>query len=192
MSAGSRAGPAAWLEDASRVDVAIYAAIAATPTPALDRALRRLSRAADHSKLSLVSAVVLALFGRSEGRRAAKLGLASVGATATLVNAVIKPLGMRRRPDRKSRDVLVARYVPVPSSSSFPSGHAAAAFAFATGVGYAMPNAAAPLRLLAALVGYSRVHTGVHYPADVVAGSLLGTALAQSTAQVLERRAAGR
>jgi undecaprenyl-diphosphatase len=50
-------------------------------------------------------------------------------------------------------------------------------------VGHVLPAAAAPLRGLAALVAYSRVHTGVHYPGDVVAGSLLGAALAQLTAR---------
>ena len=42
-----------------------------------------------------------------------------------------------------------------------------------------------PLRALAALVAYSRVHTGVHYPGDVLAGALIGTALAQLSTQVV-------
>jgi undecaprenyl-diphosphatase len=76
----------------------------------------------------------------------------------------------------------------MPASTSFPSGHSAAAFAFATGVGHVLPAAAIPLRGLAALVAYSRVHTGVHYPGDVVAGALIGTALAQFTTHALDRR----
>jgi len=39
-----------------------------------------------------------------------------------------------------------------------------------------------PLHSLAALVGYSRVHTGVHYPGDVVAGALMGAMIAEATA----------
>ena len=57
-----------WLDEAERLDVAVYAAIARTPTPAIDRAMSRLSRAADYSRLSLASAAVLALAG---GRTAA-------------------------------------------------------------------------------------------------------------------------
>ena len=87
-----------------------------------------------------------------------------------------------------AEQVPLARHVPMPSTTSFPSGHAAAAFAFATGVGHVLPPAAIPLRGLAALVAYSRVHSGVHYPGDVVAGALIGTTLAQMTARALDRR----
>ena len=75
----------------------------------------------------------------------------------------------------------------MPSSSSFPSGHSASAFAFATGVGSVLPYDAIPIRALAALVAYSRVHTGVHYPADAIGGALIGAALAQATTRALDR-----
>jgi membrane-associated phospholipid phosphatase len=178
---------AAWRRDAERIDAALYAAIARAPTPALDRAMARLSHAADYSQLSLVSGIVLAATCGRAGRSAAAHGLASVAVTATLVNLVAKPLGRRRRPDRAREAVPIARHVQMPASTSFPSGHAAAAFAFATGVGHVLPSAGAPLRGLAALVAYSRVHTGVHYPGDVVAGALIGSTLAQLTTRALER-----
>jgi hypothetical protein len=53
----------AWREEADRLDVAAYAAIAATPTPTMDAGLRRLSRAADKSRLRLGSAALLAVVG---------------------------------------------------------------------------------------------------------------------------------
>ena len=192
-SSSDTPGPARWLEDAERIDVALYAAIAQTPTPALDRAMARLSRAADYSRLSLVSAAVLAATGGRRGRRAATMGLASLGVAASVVNLGVKPLGHRRRPDRAVEQVPVARHVRMPSSTSFPSGHSAAAFAFATGVGQVHPPAAIPPRALAALIADSRVHTGVHYPGvhypgDVVAGALTGTALAQLTTHALDHR----
>lgn len=148
--------------------------------------MAQLSRAANFSRLSLVSAAVLAATGGRTGRRAAAHGLAAVAVTSCVVNLVAKPLGGRRRPERAPERVPVARHVPMPASTSFPSGHAAAAFAFATGVGHVLPPAAIPLRGLAALVAYSRVHTGVHYPADVVAGALVGTVLAQLTTHALD------
>src|SRR3954447_10271394 len=135
-----------WLRDAQALDLAAYDAVARTPTPSLDRAMARLSHAADYSRLSLAAAAVLALTGGEKGRRAAAEGLASVATTATLVNVFIKPLGRRRRPDRAATQVPVARHVRMPASTSFPSGHSAAAFAFATGVGDVLPRAAIPLR----------------------------------------------
>jgi membrane-associated phospholipid phosphatase len=174
------------LRDAERVDVAVYAAVAQTPTPSLDVAMRRLSHAANYSRLSIAAAALLALAGGEPGRRAAKHGLASVALTSATVNLLVKPLGRRRRPDRAAHNSPVARHVDMPGSTSFPSGHSAAAFAFATGVGRTMPHAAVPLRALAGLVAYSRVHTGVHYPGDVTIGSLIGTSLAQAATRVLE------
>jgi membrane-associated phospholipid phosphatase len=169
------------------VDHAVYAAIARTPTPSLDRALGRLSEAANYSRLWLASSLVLAGAGGARGRRAAADGMLSIAAGSVVVNAAIKPLGRRRRPDRVLQEVPVGRHVPMPKSTSFPSGHSASAFAFATAVGLQMPQAAVPLRALAALVAYSRVHTGVHYPGDVVFGSLLGSSVAQLTTRGVER-----
>jgi membrane-associated phospholipid phosphatase len=175
-------------KEAAALDRAVYSAVADSPTPSLDRALSRLSRAADYSRLSIASAGVLSVTEGSRGRAAAGMGLASVAVTSTILNLGIKPIVRRRRPDRVAVDVPLARHVRMPSSTAFPSGHSAAAFAFATGVGQVMPTAAFPLRALAALVAYSRVHTGVHYPGDVIAGALLGGALAQATTHALAAR----
>jgi membrane-associated phospholipid phosphatase len=177
-----------WLHELDQVDAALYAAVAGTRTPVLDKSMAQLSDAANYSRLSIASAVVLALTAGQTGRRAAAYGLASVAVTATIVNLAVKPLTSRRRPDRAAERVPSERHVRMPLSTSFPSGHSAAAFAFATGVGHVMPAAAVPLRLLATSVAYARVHTGVHYPGDVIAGSLMGVSFAQLTTHALERR----
>ena len=150
--------------------------------------MARLTRAADYSRLSIAAAAIIAAVGGRRGRRAAASGLASVGVTAAVVNLGLKPLGRRRRPDRVAEQVPIARQTRMPRSTSFPSGHSAAAFAFATGVGHVLPAASIPLQGLAALVAYSRVHAGVHYPGDVLIGALSGTVLARLTTHALDRR----
>lgn len=169
------------VEEVGRLDLACYSAIASTSTPTLDRAMAKLAHAADYSRIWLATAGVLALAGGTPGRRAAVSGLSAVAATSAAVNAVVKPLARRRRPDRGVHHVPLARQVPMPTSRSFPSGHAASAFAFAGGAGRVLPLASLPLHCLAGLVGYSRVHAGVHYPLDVVVGSLIGGSLSQVT-----------
>jgi membrane-associated phospholipid phosphatase len=176
----------AWLVDARNVDDAVYAAIARTPTPALDRGMGALSQAANRSLLWMTSAAVLALFGGRSGWRAAAQGLASVAATSALVNLAVKRVGRRERPDREGVEVPMTRHVRMPTSLSFPSGHSAVAFAFATGVGNRLPVVAGPLHALAGVVAYSRVHTGVHHPSDAVVGSVLGTVVAQLTTRGLD------
>jgi undecaprenyl-diphosphatase len=186
-SIGARA--AAVRREVGALDAAVYAAISATPTPTVDRFAARLSRAADGSKLWIGTAGLMALTG-ARGRRAALDGLASVAVTSGVVNLGLKPRWRRRRPDRAAHQVPIARQVDMPRSTSFPSGHAASAAAFATGVARELPGVAVPLQAAAALVAYSRVHTGVHYPIDVIAGAVVGGALAPLTTAALDRRRA--
>ena len=61
-------------------------------------------------------------------------------------------------------------------SYSFPSGHTSSAFALATSLSLAFPKwyVIAPAYLYASAAGYSRMHLGVHYPSDVLAGAIVG------------------
>ena len=176
-----------WLSEADRIDRAVYDAIAHTATPGIDGVMRRLSTAANYSRLSMSLAALLAATGGARGRRAAVSGLAGVAATSAIGNLVIKPLGRRRRPDRAEAGIAPTREVPMPGSRSFPSGHAATAVAFASGVARELPWARVPLDVLAALVGYSRVHTGVHYPGDVLAGALLGAVIGEVSSSLVTK-----
>jgi len=139
-------------------------------SPALDRSLVAITRAASYSRLWLLIAGVLAIFGAGQGRRAAGRGLIAIAIAATVANGPAKLLVRRRRPSSRRRPALIR----TPRSTSFPSGHSAAAFAFATGACAELPVLAPALVPLAGAVAYSRVHTGVHYPSDVAAGVAIG------------------
>ena len=166
------------LRELGAIDRSVYQAIADTPSPELDRAFRRLSTAANHSLLWVGIAAALATLGGSRGRSAASGGLLAIATTSATVNLAIKPLARRPRPDRADPPPFDDRYVPMPKSTSFPSGHAASAFAFAYAVSRDVPELSVPIGLLAGAVAHSRVHTGVHYPSDVVIGSILGAGTA--------------
>jgi membrane-associated phospholipid phosphatase len=194
----ARQGPTSALAEAlaelGAVDRAVYEAVARTPTDDLDAPVRQLSDAADYSRLWLAIAAPIAMFGGGRGRRAALEAVLSIGVASAAVNLGVKPIARRRRPDRVATALFVARHVPMPRSASFPSGHAASAFAFAYAIGRHLPVLAVPIRLLAVAVAYSRVHTGVHYPGDVVVGSVLGAGTAAIVAAAADRtrRAAAR
>jgi diacylglycerol kinase family enzyme/membrane-associated phospholipid phosphatase len=147
-------------------------------TPA-DRWLRRLSTAANHGRLWLALAVVL---GARKGslRRGAIRGVGSMAFSSAVVNIVLKRVFGRVRPDLENLQTH-RRLRREPGSLSFPSGHSSSAAAFVTGVAMESPLAGATLAPLALGVGYSRVHVGVHYPGDVVAGLALGGAVAAAT-----------
>ncbi len=180
------------LHQLAAVDRAVYAAIASTPTPALDDPMRRLSTAANYSRIWLGIAAVLATAGGQPGRRAAIRGVLAIGVTSALVNLGVKSLWDRERPDRSSTRVPIGRHVRMPASTSFPSGHSASGFAFATAVGNELPFLTVPLRSLAAAVAYSRVHTGVHYPADAIVGSVIGARTGHLVSALADRIAARR
>ena len=175
------------LRELDAVDQAIYAAIAATATPSLDEPLRRLSNSANNSRLWLAMAAALAVAGGRTGRHAAVQGTLAIGATSALVNLAVKSAWSRQRPDRVSAGVPSQRNVRMPDSTSFPSGHAASGFAFASAIGRDQPWLGGALACLAAAVAYSRVHTGVHYPADALAGSLIGAGAGRAIGSLLDR-----
>lgn len=163
-----------------RLDVRLVDRSARMPATTADRVLRALTICANHNRLWVLVAGLVALAGGRQARRAAVRGLVAVGMASGVANGIAKPLLPRRRPPDESVP-FVRRLVTPPVSSSFPSGHAASAAAFATGVALESPVAAAVVAPLAAAVGYSRVHVGVHWPSDVVAGAALGCGIALAT-----------
>jgi undecaprenyl-diphosphatase len=164
-------------------DCRLFSAVAGARTPWLDRAIPLLSRSANHSALWLAVAAGLWLSRGRRAQRGAVRGLGSIAVTSLTVNQGIKRLIRRPRPS--VRGVPAVRRVKVPAlTTSFPSGHAGSAAAFASGVASELPAAGAPLALAAAAVGFSRIYVGVHYPLDVLAGAAIGAGMGRLSRRV--------
>jgi len=162
-----------------RWDAQLHARIGRLPTTPADRWLRRLSVLANNGRLWLLLAALLGL-RRGTTRRGAIRGVGSMWVSSALVNVVLKRVFGRVRPDLANlRTERTLRRSPV--TLSFPSGHSASAAAFVTGVAMESGVAGAALAPVALGVGYSRVHVGVHYPGDVLAGFAVGGAVAAAS-----------
>ncbi|WP_141726710.1 phosphatase PAP2 family protein, partial [Actinacidiphila rubida] len=147
-------------------DRAVFAGVAGRHWPGAEPVLPKLSHAANHGRLWLAAAGVMAVAGGREGRRAAARGLGSMALASLTVNTVGKGTVGRTRPLLDAVPV-IRRLHRQPVTSSFPSGHAASAAAFAAGVAAESGTWGTVVAPVAASVAFSRVYTGVHYPSDV-------------------------
>ena len=118
--------------------------------------------------------IVLAVFGGTRGIVAA-LQMLGTGLVAWLLYRTLKLHTRRPRPFRAHPDV-TAR-AAVLDEYSFPSGHTLHAVSFTIVAVAWFPFLALPLIVFTVLVAMSRVVLGLHYPTDVLAGVLIGTAL---------------
>jgi undecaprenyl-diphosphatase len=103
------------------------------------------------------------------------LTVASVVLADLLAMAIQAGVGRPRPPQQAP---FPPALVHLPLTGSFPSGHAATSFAGAAALALACRGLALPGVLLAAAIAFSRLYAGVHYPLDVIAGALLGVAVA--------------
>jgi undecaprenyl-diphosphatase len=132
-----------------------------------------LSRLGSEGLVFLVVALFLAVLWRRPWLFAAVL---AADAAADLIS-----LGLRDGIGRRRPPLVYPEPKPltgVPHSGSFPSGHAATAFACATVLAWTVPRLAVPAFVLAVAIAWSRVYVGVHWPLDVLGGAALGVIVA--------------
>jgi undecaprenyl-diphosphatase len=117
-------------------------------------------------------AIALAIFGKRRGRIAIALLIIGIAVSDQICNSLIKPLVGRLRPCNALENVRLL--VNCTRSFSFPSSHATNMFTGTLILSYVYPRWKIVLLFIAALVAYSRIYVGVHYPLDAVGGMFLG------------------
>jgi len=128
--------------------------------------------------------VVLLWKGGRTGRWCAAALALTVLISDPLNSRVIKEMVMRIRPCATLSDVRLL--VPCGAGKSFPSSHAVNNFAAAAVIGYYFRKYAPIAYLVASVVAFSRIYVGVHYPADVIGGALIGTLVAAAVVWGME------
>jgi undecaprenyl-diphosphatase len=149
-------------------------------TPAVDRVAYRLSSAADHSLLWHTCGAALALARGGDLEWAARFSTA-MGIESALTNGAIKSLFRRIRPADYA-DIEFHHGLRRPITSSFPSGHATAAFCAAVLLGGGPGWYGA-----ASAVAATRVYVRLHHASDVVAGAAFGVALGLAMRPLVNR-----
>jgi membrane-associated phospholipid phosphatase len=136
----------------------------------IEGAAKALGKAGNNGLIWLVIGVALAIV--DSGQREAWLICGALGPIAIVLNYCVKLIVRRPRPVLEGLPPLGG----APSSLSFPSAHATSSFAVATAMTRVEPLGALAF-LLAAALALGRPYLGMHYPSDVLAGTLLGVAL---------------
>ena len=150
-------------------DLSILDALQGCRIPFLDRVLSAVTHLGDHGIFWILFALALLCIPRTR-RLGVCVALALI-LDLLLCNVLIKPLVARPRPYALREIELL---IDAPKDFSFPSGHAAAAFAAASALALRRSRLTVPALLLALVICFSRLYLYVHYPTDVLAGIFLG------------------
>ncbi len=153
--------------------------------PVLDKIMQFITSLGDAGLIAIGACMVL-LCIRSYRRAGAAASLSLILDFA-VVNLVLKNLFARVRPYEALEGLeLITRR---PSDFSFPSGHAGACFAVASAMFLCLPRKAGiPAVALAALISFSRLYVGVHYPTDVLGGMVIGCVTGWAAWMLVKRK----
>lgn len=155
--------------------------------PILDKNMIFITSLGNGGMIWIVATVLLLIPKKT--RKAGIVSAAALLGSLLFNNMLIKNIVQRQRPYVTLETLKII--IPRPSDFSFPSGHSAASFAAAASFYRLLPKKFGILAIvLAALIAFSRLYVGVHYPTDVLAGALMGIALSYFAQYLVETIAA--
>lgn len=155
-------------------------------TPWLDRPMLFITKLGDSGFIWIAMAIVFFFIGNKKHpwRKWGTILALCLAASALLCNVILKPMIARVRPyDLLEYEILVTHLLDF----SFPSGHTSASFAAATAIYSMSKRWGIGAFIFAALMGFSRLYLGVHFPTDVLAGAFLGWGMASITIILYKR-----
>ncbi len=158
------------LHSCLRLDAALRTVIAGHHSPVLDPVMIAVSAIGRRGGIWLALGLLVAFVRPSRAKGVWQLALA-IGLAGLTADYVMKPAFGRMRPFEAGDVRLIADR---PATASFPSGHAATAFAGAYVLTRVWRSVRVGLWAVALLIAFSRIYVGVHYPLDVIAGALVG------------------
>ena len=166
---------------AQNVDIDVLKKININRNTSLDGTFKSISQSA--VPISVATPILIYTLGMINNDSVAKQKALFIGETF-LASAFITVVSKKIiKTDRPYDTYTMIQPVVSEASYSMPSGHTSTAFATATSLSLAYPKwyVVAPSFVWAGAIGYSRMHLGVHYPSDVLAGALVGSGSAYLT-----------
>ena len=144
-------------------------------TPFLDTFFTIVTKLGDEGIIWIAIAVIFLCFKKTR-KIGITMGLGLI-ITTILGNEILKNIFQRPRPFHTEGALLPGNglLIPEPSQFSFPSGHTGSSFASAVAIVLYYRRYGIPALVLAALIAFSRLYVYVHFPSDVIVGTLLGT-----------------
>lgn len=134
--------------------------------------------------------ITLMLLASKKYRSIGIMCIAALLLTTIIGEVILKHLIARPRPFVQYPSI--HPLISEPSSFSFPSGHTGSSFAAAVVIARNLKKAALPALILAAAIAFSRLYVMVHYPSDILAGIILGTACAILAQLLYKKYSAGK
>ncbi len=166
------------------INIEILRKINLERNPSLDAGFRKLTNSITYTDIG--TPVILFTVAAIKHDSVAKRKAVYIGSSLLLsaaISGIIKKAVKEPRPFVTYPEI---QKLTKAGSESFPSGHTTDAFSLATSLTLAYPKwyVAVPAYTYASAIGYSRMHLGVHYPGDVIAGALIGSGTAFLTHKI--------